>query len=251
MPEVRWIRITTDMFDDEKIKLLEAMPDADTLLIIWVKLICQAGKVNADGYIFLSETISYTEEQLATVFNRPVNTVKLALRAFEQLQMIEFNERGAILLPNFSKHQNIEGLGKIRENTRLRVAKHRRLKAGKEDVTDGNVTVTQQSRVDKRRKEKNKKNTYGEFKNVLLSDIEYKKIVDRFGEAGAKEKIEVLSAGIASKGYRYKDHYATILAWDKRDKKEGENGARRGHNQSRRLPTTYRTPEEIFGESDD
>ncbi len=172
MPEVKWIKITTDMFDDEKIRLLEAMPDADTLLVIWVKLICQAGKVNAEGYIYLSENMPYTEEQLATVFNRPVNTVKLALRAFEQLGMVRIEGDGSIHLPNFSKHQNVEGLEKIRENTRLRVAKYRQLKAGNEKVTDGNVTVTQQNkkRIDKKKSKKESKSILPDFIDKELWD---------------------------------------------------------------------------------
>ena len=168
MPEVKWIKITTDMFDDEKIKLLEAMPDADTLLVIWIKLVCQAGKVNTDGYIFLAENVPYTEEQIATVFNRPVNTVKLALRAFHQLKMIEINEDGFIFLPNFSKHQNMEGLAKVREKTRLRVAKYRLLKTGEignKNVTGSNVTVTQQNKNKNKNKNKNRKE---ENKNIIL-----------------------------------------------------------------------------------
>ena len=45
MAEVKWIKITTDMFDDEKIKLIESMPERDTVLTIWIKLICLAGRV--------------------------------------------------------------------------------------------------------------------------------------------------------------------------------------------------------------
>ncbi len=69
------------------------------------------------------------------------------------------------------------------------------------------------------------KHKYGEFNNVLLSDNEYEKLKDKFGEKGVKERIDNLSAGIASKGYKYKSHYVTILVWDKRDaKKKGPDG---------------------------
>ncbi len=66
---------------------------------------------------------------------------------------------------------------------------------------------------------------YGEFNNVSLSDNEYQKLKDKFGEDGANERIEVLSTGIASKGYKYKSHYATILSWERRDQsKKGAGG---------------------------
>ncbi len=42
MPDVKWIKLTTFMFDDEKIKLIESMPDADAVLVIWIKLLIQA-----------------------------------------------------------------------------------------------------------------------------------------------------------------------------------------------------------------
>ena len=140
MPDVRWIKITTSMFDDEKIRLIESMPDADSILVIWVKLLLQAGRTNANGYIFLNENIPYTDEMLATIFNRPLNTVRLALDTFKRFGMIEWEENG-ILISNWEKHQNIDGLDKIREQTRKRVAKHRASKQ-LEEGKHNNATVT-------------------------------------------------------------------------------------------------------------
>lgn len=60
------------------------------------------------------------------------------------------------------------------------------------------------------------KREYGEFKNVLLTDDEYKKIEG----INALFQIENLSRYIASTGKRYKSHYATILNWDRRDKQK-------------------------------
>jgi predicted phage replisome organizer/uncharacterized phage protein (TIGR02220 family) len=135
------------MFDDEKIKFIDSLPERDTIFYIWVRLIVLAGKCNADGYIYLTENIPYTDEILSSVINRPLNTVKLALSTFIKLGMIEEDSRGIYLL-NFKKHQNIEGLEKIREQTRKRVAEYReRKKIGH----DGGVTlqVTQCNGIDK------------------------------------------------------------------------------------------------------
>ena len=134
--DVKWIRLTTDMFDDEKVKLIEAMPDADTVLIVWVKLLCQAGKTNASGYLYLSSNIPYTDEMLSTIFNRPLNNVRFALETLERLGMIGKDGNG-IYIANWEKHQNIEGLERIKEQTRQRVAKHRAQKKLKEcNVTE-------------------------------------------------------------------------------------------------------------------
>lgn len=137
MSEVKWIKLSTSMFDDEKIKLIEQMPDADTILIIWIKLLAQAGKTNSSGYIFLSENIPYTEEMLATIFNRPLNTVRMALETFRQFGMIEIDDQSFIKISNWEKHQNIEGMERIRQQTRERVRRHREKKKleQKKDVT--------------------------------------------------------------------------------------------------------------------
>jgi len=42
MGDVKWIKIVTDIFDDEKIRLIDALPDNDTILVIWFKLLVQA-----------------------------------------------------------------------------------------------------------------------------------------------------------------------------------------------------------------
>jgi hypothetical protein len=64
------------MFDDEKIKLIESMPNADAILIVWIKLLIQAGRTNADGYIYLNEHMPYTDEMLSSLFSRPVASIK-------------------------------------------------------------------------------------------------------------------------------------------------------------------------------
>jgi len=73
-------------------------------------------------------------------------------------------------------------------------------------------------RLDKISKEKYIKRKYGSFENVELTDEEYQKLKDRFSDY--EEKIENLSSYIASKGDKYKSHYATILNWSRKDSDE-------------------------------
>jgi predicted phage replisome organizer/uncharacterized phage protein (TIGR02220 family) len=159
MAEVKWIKLSTNMFEDEKIRLIETLPEPDTILIIWIKLLAQAGKTNATGYIFLNEHIPYTDEMLATIFNRPISTVRLALKTFEQFGMIEINDGNFICISNWDKHQNLIGLEKIREQTRQRVSKHRELKQKQNvtlQVTDGNATdIEEDKELDKEREKNN------------------------------------------------------------------------------------------------
>ncbi|PFY25151.1 phage replisome organizer N-terminal domain-containing protein [Bacillus toyonensis] len=136
--KVKWIKLSTTMFEDEKIRLIESMPEADTLLIIWIKLLAQAGKTNASGYIFLNENIPYTEDMLATLFNRPLNTVRMALSVFKKFGMIDIDDNHYINVVNWGNHQNLDRLEKIKEDTRKRVAAHRERK--KQQKLTCNVT---------------------------------------------------------------------------------------------------------------
>lgn len=145
--DVKWIKITTNMFEDEKIDFIESLPEADAILIIWIKLLTLAGKCNAGGYILLTENIPYTEEMLAHKFRRPLNTVKLAFNTFKKLEMITI-DNNAIYLPNWEKHQNVDGLEKIRKQTRLRVEKYREKQKLLLGNVTSNVTVTQGNAID-------------------------------------------------------------------------------------------------------
>ena len=63
---MKWIKITTDIFDDEKILLIESLPDAYSIIVVWFKLLCLAGKQNNSG-VFMMGRIAYTDKMLATI----------------------------------------------------------------------------------------------------------------------------------------------------------------------------------------
>ena len=109
MTDVKWIKIVTDIFDDEKIILIEAMPEADAIIVIWFKVLCMAGKQNNGGVLMLNNRMPYTDEMLSTIFRRSLPVVRLALSTFERLGMIEIVS-GAVTIPNWGKHQNLEGI---------------------------------------------------------------------------------------------------------------------------------------------
>ncbi|ATH93207.1 phage replisome organizer N-terminal domain-containing protein [Bacillus glycinifermentans] len=226
MAEVKWIKLSTQMFEDEKIKLIEQMPEADTILIIWVKLLAQAGKTNASGYIYLSKNIPYTEEMLATIFNRPLPIVRMALQTFQRFGMIEVDENRFISIANWEKHQNIDAMDKIREDTRKRVAKYRAkqkaLKLSAPSNVTCNVTVTESNETEEEREEER------EEENNILSgkpddassekdEIPYKLIIDLLNKvAGTKyrhttPKTKTLIKARWNEGFRFDDFKHVIL----------------------------------------
>lgn len=124
MADVKWIKITTDIFDDEKVLMIESMPSADSIIVIWFKLLTFAGKQNNDGVFLMSNRIAYTDEMLASIFRRDVNTIRLALKAFEQFGMIEIIDN-VITIPNWNKHQTLDAYEKKKERDRLYQAERR------------------------------------------------------------------------------------------------------------------------------
>ncbi|TKH22860.1 replication protein [Bacillus wiedmannii] len=178
---VKWIKLSTTMFEDEKIRIIESMPEADTLLIIWVKLLAQAGKINASGYIFLNENIPYTEDMLATIFNRPLNTVRMALSTFQKFGMIHIDENHYINVVNWGKHQSLDKLEQIKEQDRLRKqkqrAKQKQLKLGmsQDSHGTGHVIVTD---IDKDLDKEIEKEYSPEKSQDIVQSIPYQEIVD-------------------------------------------------------------------------
>lgn len=168
LADIKWIKITTDMFDNRKIKHLRRLPDGNNIVLIWVMLLTMAGRCNANGMIFLTENIPYTPKMLADELNFEENTVRLALDALEQLNMI-VTDSGFFSIAGWEEYQNIEGMDKIREQTRKRVAKHRE----KQKLLQGNVTVTDSNAADI---EEDKE----EEIEIEREKIDYKGIVNTF-----------------------------------------------------------------------
>lgn len=241
MVEVKWIKIVTDIFDDEKILMIETLPERDTIIVIWFKLLCLAGKQNNSG-VFQMGHMPYTDEMFATIFRRPLNTVRLALKTFEQFGMIEIIY-DTVTIPNWGKHQSIDQIeaknAYMKKYMREYREKQKQISSGKTNCKTNSKTNV--SEADKNREEeiredeirgdiedvtdinvgnkppKTTRHKYGLYENVLLSDEDYEKLKLEFPH-DYSERIERLSEYIASTGKKYKNHLATIRTWARKDK---------------------------------
>lgn len=146
MAEVKWIKITTDMFDNRKIKHLRRLPDGNNIVLIWIMLLTMAGRCNSGGMIFLTENIPYTPKMLADELGFEENTVKLALEALEQFGMI-VTDAEYFAIAGWQEYQNIEGMEKIKEQNRIRQKKWYDKQKALPNVKP-NVSITQPNATD-------------------------------------------------------------------------------------------------------
>jgi predicted phage replisome organizer len=235
MAEVKWVKVATDMFDSSrKIKQIEMMPEGDTIIVIWIKLLLLAGSVNDGGAIYLTPEIPYTDEMLATELRRPLNTVKMALTIFERFGMIEVQDE-VLHLTSWEKYQSVDKLEEIREQTRARVAKCRE----KKRLSDGNVTcnVTRNG-CNAVEEEEEKEEEFHSFIHareeaklkflggklgkgvVMLSDEQIKSLLDELTIDEFNKYVEIVAeAELSGKHYKKKTHYQAILDMVAKDRR--------------------------------
>lgn len=142
MADIKWVKVSTDIWNNKKIKQIESLKNGDTYIVIWMKLLTLAGQINDNGYIYVTEKIPFTDKGLAVELNKPLKVVKDAIELFEEYEMIEI-EDGYIILTGWEKYQNIEGMEKIREQTKDRVKRYREKKRNAESNVTSNADVTQ------------------------------------------------------------------------------------------------------------
>jgi predicted phage replisome organizer len=243
MAEVKWVKLTTDMFDNRKVKHLRRLPEGNNIVLIWVMLLTMAGRCNSGGMIFLTENIPYTPKMLADELDFEENTVILALQALEQLDMI-VTDNGFFTIAGWEEYQNIEGMEKIREQTRKRVAKCREKKLLSQGNVTSNATVTVCNAIEEEREE-DKEKEYHSFthscegeedlsnpeyrrrylggigKNVVfLSDEQMSDLLDKLSIEEFDYYVGVV-ADNELKGHHYKKktHYQAILDMANKDRR--------------------------------
>lgn len=177
MADVKWIKICTDIFDDEKILLIETMPDAYAIITVWFKLLCLAGKTNNSGVFMMNQRIAYTDKMLATIFRMKESIVQLALNTFYEFGMIEIID-GIITIPNWGKHQSLDQLEKKTEYMKNYMQEYRskqkqicktNSKVNSKTNSKANVSCTEEEKIreDKIEEKSNKENSHTIFARLV------------------------------------------------------------------------------------
>lgn len=239
MADVKWVKLTTDMFDNRKIRHLRRLPEGNNIVLIWVMLLTMAGRCNSGGMIFLTENIPYTPKMLADELGFEENTVLLALQALEQLDMI-VTDNGVFTIAGWEEYQNTDRLAEIREYNRLAKQKSRAKQKLLKDVNDKSMTSQRcqgteeeveeekeeekefHSSIPSARKEERLEHLFGPLGKgvVLLSKEQQEDLLDRLSIEEFDKYVSIVAdMELSGKHYRKKTHYQAILDMVAKDRK--------------------------------
>lgn len=218
MSEVKWIKICTDIFDDEKIVLIEGMPEADSIIAIWFKLLCLAGKQNNGGVFMLKENMPYTEEMFSLIFRRPLNTVRLALSTFEQFGMVEIINK-TYTIPNWEKHQNTDKLAEIREYNKLKQRESREKRKlaqaanDNENVNDKSMTSQTCQDTEEEREEEGETHSFTPYAREDAKEAAKRRLLGgELGKGVVLLSIEEIDSLLEELSIDEFDHYVSVVA---------------------------------------
>lgn len=153
------------------------------------------------GRKILSEEVGLTEQQVRTSLEHLKSTSSITIKTYSKFSIISINNYDKYQLDNQQVNQQVTS-NQPASNQQVTTSKeYKNIKNKKENIS----------------KDISKKKAYGQFENVYLTDDEYQKLKERFKDYD--DKIENLSGYLASKGDKYKSHYATILNWARKDDK--------------------------------
>ncbi len=243
MGEVQWIKIYIDMFDKRKIKKLRRLPAGNELLLIWIMLLATAGKCNAGGMIYITESVPFTEEDLADELGFDVNTIRLALKAFEELDMIALSDDGFISVIGWEEYQNTDRLAELRAKDRERKRlKRAEAKAIFDSSTDVHGQSTDSPHIEEEGEKDKEKESHSIIHSmreeaklkllggtlgqnvVLLSDEQFEDLCDNLSLDELNKYIGIVAeCELSGKKFKKKSHYQAILDMVAKDRKVKQN----------------------------
>ena len=180
MAKVEWIKIATDIFDDEKIQAIESQPDGLTMEVVWFKILCLAGKCNQNGFLLASPNVPFSEKNLSKIFKIKQKIISKSIRLFIDLGMIDVVDN-VYVVSKWMAYQNNDKLEEMQKKNRERQQAYRdRQKDVLRDIKDNrNVTNNVTSDV--------KNNVNGSYILSLNNNvIHIKEIIDYFNSKCGK-----------------------------------------------------------------
>lgn len=211
-----WLKLKRDFFKRHDIRIVEDMPNGKDYVLFYLKLLCES--VDHEGMLRFSDQIPYNEQMLATITNTNVDIVRMATKVFTELGMMELLDDGTLFMLETQKMvgSETEWAKKKREyrDKKALEDKERTKKDNVRQEIEKEIDTDKEKDIEKEHiKTVPAKKKYGEFQKVTLTDEEYTKLINEYGEETAHKAIEFLDSYIAEKGYKSKSNYSAIRRW--------------------------------------
>jgi predicted phage replisome organizer len=118
-----WLRLKTNFFENDDIKVIESQPNGAQYIIFWQKLMLKSIEQVEPGLLRYKEEIPYDERTLATVTNTDVDVVRSAVKLFAELHMVERRSNGDLWIAGVqdlvgSEVNSAERMRRLRERQR-------------------------------------------------------------------------------------------------------------------------------------
>ncbi len=215
-----WIKLAVDILDDAKIKIIRSHPDGNSIVVLWIGLLCLAMKSARPGIIEISDGIPYTIDDLSSAFNIEKKTVELGLALFAKYRMIDLFDGNTIEVINFAKHQSLERIEEKRALNRARVKEFREKQKSNALLmhTTCDVTLTDKNKKENKNKNKKERENRGIFQIPTLQEIsDY--CLERKNKINAQYFLDYQTARDwkLKGGQKIKDWKAVIRTWEKND----------------------------------
>jgi predicted phage replisome organizer len=100
MADVKWIKVATDIFEDEKVINLESHNEGYAMICLWLNLLCRAKLKNRQGLKeFKIANVDLTDEALNAVFHYKGESIGKAIAILEGIGMVKRNKKSIVVIP--------------------------------------------------------------------------------------------------------------------------------------------------------
>lgn len=175
MSDLKWIKLEISLFENEKIKLIEAnyKRQFDSVIVTWIRLLCLAGKQNNGGKFLITDEIPYKIETFSKLWNMRKDKVNSIFNILIEFDMLEF-EDNIYFIKNWNVYQSTDKWEKKKAYDReYHRAKREKEKIEEQELNNDGENVVRLSNdcrmldIDKN-KNKNKNNNIYSNTNCLL-----------------------------------------------------------------------------------
>ncbi|PLT87016.1 phage replisome organizer N-terminal domain-containing protein [Mediterraneibacter gnavus] len=218
-----WLKMKKSFWDEPSVLFLRNLPSGDTLVIIYLKLLCMSLQNN--GIIYFEGTYGTVEDEIALSLREDKMMVQMALSAMKQVNLVVMGMDD--LEMQFTRIGEMVGIDSESASAK-RVREHRARKALEQQqvlgvtmkqesnavVTNGNTEIEKDKEIETEKESEG----LGLYRNVFLTPEEYQNLKDLY-PADYMQKINNLSIYMVSANKNYQNHYMTICRWAREDAK--------------------------------